>query len=228
MMGDTRPPDADRLVSAREPLGVGVGVGVALVVTADPSSGLATKLDVNASYQAPTQSGGDNEGVLINVNAKGRLDSLGAYAVFESQLNGRTQRFVTIDVYGPPMLPRTGQLAEALSFTNQDPKVIIMGDFNTPYESVHFDPFRKEHLQDALTCGGRGFRESWFYGLPLLSLDHTTLQALGLTRHERAATTVPPDRNGAGPAEAAVYGSICIRPTAPVFDRLACFHPLSQ
>ena len=37
----------------------------------------STKLDVIASYQVPTQSGGDNEGVLINVNAKGRLDSLG-------------------------------------------------------------------------------------------------------------------------------------------------------
>lgn len=37
----------------------------------------STKLDVNASYQVPTQSGGDNEGVLIYVHAKGRLDSLG-------------------------------------------------------------------------------------------------------------------------------------------------------
>lgn len=37
----------------------------------------STKLDVNASYQVPTQSGGDNEGVLIYVHARGRLDSLG-------------------------------------------------------------------------------------------------------------------------------------------------------
>jgi translocation and assembly module TamB len=37
----------------------------------------STKLDVNASYQVPTQSGGDNEGVLIYVQAKGRIDSLG-------------------------------------------------------------------------------------------------------------------------------------------------------
>jgi uncharacterized protein involved in outer membrane biogenesis len=37
----------------------------------------STKLNVDASYQVPTQSGGDNEGVLISVNAKGRLDSLG-------------------------------------------------------------------------------------------------------------------------------------------------------
>ncbi len=107
--------------------------------------------------------------------ARGRLDSLGAYAVFDAALQGRTQRFVTIDVYGPPMLPRTGQLNEALSFTNHDPKVIVLGDFNTPTESVHFDPYRSEGLQDGLTAGNRGFRETWFYGLPLLSLDHIWL-----------------------------------------------------
>jgi autotransporter translocation and assembly factor TamB len=37
----------------------------------------STKLDVDASYQVPTQGGGDDEGVLITVHAKGRLDSLG-------------------------------------------------------------------------------------------------------------------------------------------------------
>ena len=37
----------------------------------------STKLDVSASYQVPTQGGGDDEGVLIDVRARGRLDSLG-------------------------------------------------------------------------------------------------------------------------------------------------------
>ena len=36
----------------------------------------STRLDVNASYQVPTQGGGDDEGVLINAHATGRLDSL--------------------------------------------------------------------------------------------------------------------------------------------------------
>ena len=36
----------------------------------------STKLDVNASYQVPTQGGASDEGVLIDVHAKGRLDSL--------------------------------------------------------------------------------------------------------------------------------------------------------
>ncbi len=37
----------------------------------------STKLDVNASYQVPTQGGAEDEGVLISVHARGRLDSLG-------------------------------------------------------------------------------------------------------------------------------------------------------
>ena len=37
----------------------------------------STKLDVNASYEVPTQGGGNDEGILISVHARGRLDSLG-------------------------------------------------------------------------------------------------------------------------------------------------------
>jgi translocation and assembly module TamB len=36
----------------------------------------STKLDVNASYTVPTQGSGDAEGVLVDVHARGRLDSL--------------------------------------------------------------------------------------------------------------------------------------------------------
>ncbi|MDB6118314.1 MAG: hypothetical protein JWO08_2095 [Verrucomicrobiaceae bacterium] len=107
--------------------------------------------------------------------ARGRLDQIGAYAVFEAQINGRTQRVVTADVYAAPLLPRTGQLREILDYTQSDPKVIAMGDFNTPAESAHFDAYRQQQLQDALTTGGKGFRETWFWGLPLLSLDHIWL-----------------------------------------------------
>ena len=37
----------------------------------------STRLDVTADYQVPTQGGGTDEGVLITVAAKGRMDSLG-------------------------------------------------------------------------------------------------------------------------------------------------------
>lgn len=107
--------------------------------------------------------------------ARGKIDNIGAYAVFEAQIHGHTQRVVTADVYADPLLPRTGQLKEILGYANADPKVIVMGDFNTPAESVHFDAYRQQQLQDALTVGGKGLRETWLYGLPLLSLDHLWL-----------------------------------------------------
>ena len=107
--------------------------------------------------------------------ARGKLDNIGAYAVFEAQMKEHTLRIVTVDVYGEPTRPRTAQLKEVLDHTNHDPRVIVMGDFNTPSESRHFDAFRQDHLQDALDMGGRGFRETWFFGLPLLSLDHIWL-----------------------------------------------------
>jgi translocation and assembly module TamB len=37
----------------------------------------STNLDVNATYEVPTQGGGEDEGVQISVHARGRLDSLG-------------------------------------------------------------------------------------------------------------------------------------------------------
>src|SRR4051812_45881779 len=37
----------------------------------------STKLDVSASYQVPTRGNGEDEGVIIDVHARGRLDSLG-------------------------------------------------------------------------------------------------------------------------------------------------------
>jgi hypothetical protein len=52
--------------------------------------------------------------------------------------------------------------------------------------------------------------------ISLLSLDHTTLQALGLTRHERAATTVPLALcAGAGGAVLAVLGAVVASPLFP-------------
>jgi hypothetical protein len=105
---------------------------------------------------------------------RGKLDGTEAYAIFEAELPGRTQRIVTVDVHADPKLPRTGQLRESLRFAGDDPRVILMGDFNTPSESVHYEAFR-QHMNDALDTAGTGFRETWFWGLPLLSLDHIWL-----------------------------------------------------
>jgi len=50
-------------------------------------------------------------------------------------------------------------------------KTIVLGDFNLPYESVFFKTIRK-NFNHAFTKKGIGFRETWFYNLPLFSIDH--------------------------------------------------------
>ncbi len=102
--------------------------------------------------------------------SRGKLDGIGAYAWFDVRHPSGMFRFVSIDVHPYPLLPRKPQLTEALAWTEGRPHAILAGDFNTPLESVHFAPYRTE-LTNAFEKAGRGFRETWFWGLPLLSLD---------------------------------------------------------
>jgi vancomycin resistance protein VanJ len=57
-------------------------------------------------------------------------------------------------------------LAERLS----DRPVIIMGDFNTPDDSVWFEPLRKQH-QQAFRHRGSGYAATWPVPLPVLTID---------------------------------------------------------
>jgi endonuclease/exonuclease/phosphatase family metal-dependent hydrolase len=62
-----------------------------------------------------------------------------------------------------------------LSAAGDDPRAIIVGDFNTPPESVWFREWRTRGFTLANDGPRRGFRETWAYGLPLLTLDHIWL-----------------------------------------------------
>ena len=101
----------------------------------------------------------------------GMLDGLGSYVHAELDLAGQVVPLVIADVWASPWIPRTRQLSEALSQVTGRPNALLIGDFNTPGESVHFNAYRQE-LADAFEAGGRGLRETWFYTLPVLSIDH--------------------------------------------------------
>ncbi len=101
----------------------------------------------------------------------GKLATLGSYADVRTILNGQPAHFILVDVWGDPRVARTGQVRQIYQMAQPDPRIILLGDFNTPSESAHFDNWRAS-LTDALEAQGRGWRETWFYHLPVLSLDH--------------------------------------------------------
>jgi hypothetical protein len=82
---------------------------------------------------------------------------------------------VVADVRSQPWISREQAMATILRAAGDDPRAIILGDFNTPPESVWFREWRKCEFTLANDAPRRGFRETWAYGLPLLTLDHVWL-----------------------------------------------------
>jgi endonuclease/exonuclease/phosphatase (EEP) superfamily protein YafD len=102
--------------------------------------------------------------------ARGKLDDIGAYARFEVNLPGGAFPVVVADVHPGLLRPRSRQLDEVLQHALGRTDAVLVGDFNTPLESVFLDAFRAR-FTSALEAAGTGFRETWPCGLPLLSLD---------------------------------------------------------
>ena len=79
---------------------------------------------------------------------------------------------IVVDVRSQPWISREPSLTGILKVAAGDPNTIILGDFNTPPESKWFRAWRERGLVLADDAPRRGFRETWAYGVPLLTLDH--------------------------------------------------------
>ena len=82
---------------------------------------------------------------------------------------------VVADIRSQPWISREQAMAGILRAAGDDPRAIILGDFNTPPESVWFREWRTRGFTLANDGPRRGFRETWAHGLPLLTLDHVWL-----------------------------------------------------
>lgn len=97
-------------------------------------------------------------------------DSFGA--LYEVEVKGRPMRLLQTDINGIPARSRRtaltalAQLADSLG----DKPLIVAGDFNTPRDSVFFDPLRVHHRNAWEHAGIRG-ADTWPWPVPVLSLD---------------------------------------------------------
>lgn len=93
-----------------------------------------------------------------------------------------------VDVAASMDVPRTWELGFVNSIIKAAQNTVVLGDFNVPLESKHFDVI-KANFKNAFTTKGNGFQETWFWGLPLLSLDHIWVsQDLKILKTEKINT----------------------------------------
>ncbi|ALJ05705.1 hypothetical protein APS56_11465 [Pseudalgibacter alginicilyticus] len=78
--------------------------------------------------------------------------------------------FYAVDMVGSADVPRSWEYQFFNSISKNKEKAIILGDFNIPVESLFLNDLKKEY-NFYFTSNGNGFRETWFWNIPLLSID---------------------------------------------------------
>lgn len=74
---------------------------------------------------------------------------------------------------GPwPFLPRLDRTEPIRKFAGTGPRTLVIGDFNTPYDSAAFDSWRPYWNHGLSQSPGSPGNATWPFGLPLLSIDH--------------------------------------------------------
>lgn len=117
----------------------------------------------------------------LTIVARGTVDQtedgrLGRYGIYQSSrvtIDGQSFRVILVDLKSFPFLSRRPAI-EALSEVAaryRDEPVLVMGDFNTPYDSVHFDLLATDFTH-AFREHGSGYAATWPIPLPLMELDH--------------------------------------------------------
>ena len=111
-------------------------------------------------------------GKLIDITAFGDQQRFRCHRV-RVEIDGIRFGVFAIDIPSQPWLLRQPYLDRIRSVAENE-RCVILGDFNTPPNARGFDAWR-DHLTLANETTGSGFRETWPYGLPVLTLDQLWL-----------------------------------------------------
>lgn len=87
----------------------------------------------------------------------------------EAQLKTGYVLVAITDTFQDPTMDKRKTLNTVSQLAIQNNTDVIIGDFNTPYESVHFRNFETEYK--SFHDYGQGFSATWPFRIPLLELD---------------------------------------------------------
>ena len=95
------------------------------------------------------------------------------YKTAKVEIGGASIRVFLVDLWSSPFKDRGAplrSLADDARAANDGP-VLIVGDFNTPGDSVHFNVLRPE-FRNAFQTAGRGYTSTWPQPVPVIQIDH--------------------------------------------------------
>ena len=87
----------------------------------------------------------------------------------EAQLNTGPILIAFTDTFQDPGMNKRKTLETVLQLVSQKNSDLVIGDFNTPYESVHFRKYETSYT--SFHDYGQGFSATWPFGIPLLEID---------------------------------------------------------
>lgn len=110
------------------------------------------------------------------------------------EMNGETVTVFVVDIHSNPFFCRADALSTLHEVTQQAPSdtVLILGDFNTPTDSVHLQGLRKD-FHNALEVAGQGTGETWPTPFPVLAIDHIWVNRRAAIRCAEQAWSVHSD-----------------------------------
>lgn len=95
----------------------------------------------------------------------------GRAAVIKAVVKGRPLTLILVDLEPDPFNPRGAGFKRLDALRARVNPDLIAGDFNTPRDSVLFNPWRRE-LRHAFETAGNGMDATWPMPFPVLSIDH--------------------------------------------------------
>lgn len=87
----------------------------------------------------------------------------------EAQLKSGPILIAFTDTFQDPGMDKRKTLETVLQLVSERNSDLIVGDFNTPYESVHFRNYELDYT--SFHNYGQGFSATWPFGIPLLEID---------------------------------------------------------
>lgn len=117
--------------------------------------------------------GGIEDMTYFDIGRKSRLN------IIRINFNGKIYSVFLVDIWSNPLFWRKNVIKEVYEKSLVYENVIIFGDFNTPFNSVFFDMYRKSYV-NVFRAAGTGFAETWPYGIPLLEIDHVWISSKGI------------------------------------------------